>query len=199
MATTVAFNFSMAIQSVNIVATGLAIFLTGYIGRRTFYLCGTAAIALFQLVLGVLGVAGAANVALGVAVMMIMIQLAFKLSVGPICYAIIGEVPNSRLRNKTIALARTAYIVTNVAIGQLLPRMLSPTDFDWGAKSGWFWLGAGIFCVSYTFFRVPETKDRTYLEIDRMFEEGVSARKFKATRYESKLLLDSCEMCKLTV
>lgn len=69
--------------------------------------------------------------------------------------------------------------------------MLSATDFNWGAKSGWFWLGIGIFCVSYTFLRVPETKDRTYLEIDRMFEEGVPARKFKATRYGSKSCLRS--------
>lgn len=122
-----AFNYSMAIQSVNIVATGTAIYLTGYVGRRTFYLCGTAAIALFQMVLGILGVAGGSDVALGVAIMMIMIQLAFKLSVGPICYGIIAEIPNSRLRNKTIALARTSYIVTNIVIGQLLPRMLSPT------------------------------------------------------------------------
>lgn len=116
----------MAIQSVNIVATGIAIFLTGYVGRRTSYLCGTAAIALFQMVLGILGVVNKGEVALGVAIMMILIQMAFKLSVGPLCYAIIGDIPNSRLRNKTIALARTAYIVTNICTGQLLPRMLNP-------------------------------------------------------------------------
>jgi len=127
MSAVMAFNYSMAIQSVNIVATGIAIFLTGYVGRRTSYLYGTAAIALFQLVLGVLGVAGGSDVALGVAVMMIMIQLAFKLSVGPICYSIIADIPNSRLRNKTIALARATYITTNIVCGQLLPRMLSPT------------------------------------------------------------------------
>lgn len=93
MATTMAFNFSMAIQSVNIVATGTAIYLTGYIGRRTFYLCGTAAIALFQMVLGILGVAGGTDVALGVAIMMIMIQLAFKVSFG--LYHIIISALNS--------------------------------------------------------------------------------------------------------
>lgn len=125
MSTVNAFNYSMAIQSVNIVATGTAIYLTGYIGRRTFYLCGTAAIALFQIVLGVIGVAGGSNGAIGVAIMMIMIQLAFKLSVGPICYGIIAEIPNSRLRNKTVALARCAYIATNIVCGQLIPRMLN--------------------------------------------------------------------------
>jgi SP family general alpha glucoside:H+ symporter-like MFS transporter len=201
MSTTNAFNYSMAIQSVNIVATGTAIFLTGYIGRRKFYLFGTAAIAIFQMILGVLGVAGGTEIAIGVAIMMIMIQLAFKLSVGPICYGIIGEIPNSRLRNKTIALARIAYIVTNIGTGQLIPRMLgttvslsvlrgiAPTDsqaFNWGAKSGWFWFGIGFFCFTYTFFRVPETKDRQYLELDQLFADGVSARKFSSTKLDSE-------------
>jgi hypothetical protein len=56
--------------------------------------------------------------------------------------------------------------------------------FNWGAKSGWFWFGIGLFCVGYTFFRVPETKDRTYLELDKLFQDRVPARKFRATKLD---------------
>lgn len=49
---TMAFNYSMAIQSTNLVSTGIAIYLMGRLGRRTFYLFGTISIAIWQLMIG---------------------------------------------------------------------------------------------------------------------------------------------------
>lgn len=130
MAETMAFNYSMAIQSTNIVATGLAIFLIGRLGRRYFYLYGVGSIAIWQLVIGIVGVIPSASgsVSIAVAAMMILINLCFKLSLGPACYTIVGEIPNTRIRAHTIVLARTTYIISNVICGQLIPRMLVPAN-----------------------------------------------------------------------
>ena len=38
--------------------------------------------------------------------------------------------------------------------------------------------------VSYTYFRVPEPKGRTFAELDLLFERGVSARKFATTEVD---------------
>lgn len=35
-----------------------------------------------------------------------------------------------------------------------------------------------MFCCVYTYFYHPETKGRSYEELDEMFSAGVSARKF---------------------
>ena len=59
--------------------------------------------------------------------------------------------------------------------------MLNPTAWNWRAKSGFFWAGTGFLCLVWTYFRVPEPKDRTYAELDLLFEQKVSARKFKST------------------
>lgn len=42
-----------------------------------------------------------------------------------------------------------------------------------------------LLCIVYTYFRLPETKGFTFAEIDRLFEQGVPARKF--TQYRGQL------------
>jgi SP family general alpha glucoside:H+ symporter-like MFS transporter len=132
MAQEMAFNYSMAIQSINIFATGTAVYLMGRLNRRTFYLFGTSTICVAQIIIGVLGIVGGTKVAAGIAGMMIVINLAFKLSLGPACYTMISEMPNSRLRAYTIVLARASYILVSVCTNQIIPRQLGA--WNWG---GW--------------------------------------------------------------
>ena len=134
MVETMAFNYSMAIQSINIFATGTAVYLMGRLNRRTFYLFGTSTICVAQVIIGILGVVGGTNVAAGIAGMMIVINLGFKLSLGPACYTMISEMPNSRLRAYTIVLARGSYILVSVVTNQIIPRQLSTTAWNWGGK-----------------------------------------------------------------
>lgn len=50
------------------------------------------------------------------------------------------------------------------------------------AKSGLFWAGMNGLMIVYCFFRLPEPKDRTYGELDVLFEHKVPARKFSTTK-----------------
>jgi SP family general alpha glucoside:H+ symporter-like MFS transporter len=52
---------------------------------------------------------------------------------------------------------------------------------DWGGKVGLYWGGICFLCTVWTYFRIPEFKGRTYAEIDVLFENKVSARKFSST------------------
>lgn len=52
------------------------------------------------------------------------------------------------------------------------------------ARTGLFWAGACALLVTWTFFRLPEPKDRTYGELDVLFENKVSARRFHKTRVD---------------
>jgi SP family general alpha glucoside:H+ symporter-like MFS transporter len=63
--------------------------------------------------------------------------------------------------------------------------MLNPTAWNWKAKSGFFWAGLCFLCAVWTYFRLPEPKGRTYGELDILFENKISARKFKSTAVES--------------
>ncbi|KAF9875232.1 MFS alpha-glucoside transporter [Colletotrichum karsti] len=176
-----AFNYSMGIQSVNIVGTGVAIFLMGKVGRRIFYLYGSSIIGGAMLVIGIMGfVPGAKNVALAVAVVLIIVNLTFKTSLGPTCYVIVAETSSSRVRAQTIVLGRAIYVCGQVIVQQLNPRMLNDTAdaWNWGAKAGMFYFGLCLIWAVWIFFFLPETKNRTFAELDYLFQKKISARKF---------------------
>lgn len=176
-----AFNYNMGIQSVNIVGTAIAISLMGRIGRRVFFFCGSTSIGILMLVIGIMGfVPGAKNVALTVAIVLILVNLIFKLSLGPTTYTIVGEMSSSRVRAQTIVLGRAMYVVGQIILQQLNPRMLndSADAWNWGAKAGMLYFGLCCIWAFWIFFFLPETKNRTFAELDYLFQKKVPARQF---------------------
>ncbi|KAH6638481.1 general substrate transporter [Boeremia exigua] len=188
MSPTDAFSYTMGIQSVNIFATAIAIALMGSVGRRTFYLYGSSSIGLCMLIVGILGFAikSAKDVAIPVAVFLIFVQIAFKISLGPTTYVIAGEMASSRVRAQTIVIGRSLYVCGQIVVQQLNPRMLNndKTAWNWGAKTGLFYFGFCLIWVIWIFFFLPETKERSFAEIDYLFKKGVSARKFRTAQVD---------------
>lgn len=62
------------------------------------------------------------------------------------------------------------------------------TAWNWGAKAGLFYAGTNLLCNIWCWFRLPETKDRTFGEIDLLFDNKVHARKFKYTKVDRECL-----------
>jgi hypothetical protein len=94
-------------------------------------------------------------------------------------YSIVGELPASRLRSRSIVLGRFFYLVSAIIGTQLRARMITATAWNWGAKSAFFWLGCNIICMIWTFFRLPETGGFSFADLDILFANRVPTRKFK--------------------
>jgi SP family general alpha glucoside:H+ symporter-like MFS transporter len=58
------------------------------------------------------------------------------------------------------------------------------TAWNWGAKAAFFYAGTNLLCNIWCWFRLPETKDRTFGEIDLLFTHRVPARKFRSTHVD---------------
>jgi SP family general alpha glucoside:H+ symporter-like MFS transporter len=183
------FNFNMGIQSVNIVCTAIAITLMGNVGRRIFFFWGSAIIGLAMLIIGILGfVPGAGNISIAVAVVLIIVQITFKTSLGPTTYVIVSEASSTRIRAQTIVLGRAIYVCGQIIVGQLNPRMLNSSSdaWNWGAKAGLFYFGLCCIWAVWIFFFLPETKNRSFAELDFLFQTKTSARKFTTTPIDRK-------------
>jgi SP family general alpha glucoside:H+ symporter-like MFS transporter len=149
-------------------------------GRRTIYLWGQVGVALCLVGMGVMGcVPQSPGVLYGASAFIMLLNLVFACSLGPVCYSIVGEIPASEVRGPTIALARATYVVSGVVTGQLNPRMI--TEWRWSLKTGFFYLGTCLVGLVYTYFRLPETQHRSFGELDVLFHNRVPARKFKGT------------------
>ncbi|KXJ91666.1 general alpha-glucoside permease [Microdochium bolleyi] len=191
-----AFTMTLAQFCLGGVGTIFSWVLMGWFGRRTLYLGGQLIMCALLAIIGFLALIDRGNTGAQWAIgsMLLVYTFIYDCTVGPVCYALVTELTSTRLKVKTVVLARNLYNVTGIITNILTPLMLNPTAWNWGAKTGFFWAGSCLLCAIWTYFRLPEPKGRTYSELDVLFESKVSARKFKTTEVkefqESSLSLE---------
>ncbi|KAJ9610793.1 hypothetical protein H2200_005570 [Cladophialophora chaetospira] len=155
-------------------------FLMPHFGRRTLYLWGQVVMLVGLIVIGGLGIPALnSGTGWGIGALMLILTFTYDFTVGPVCYCLVAELPSTRLRIKTVVLSRSAYNVAGIVIGLLQPRFMNPTAWNWGGKTAFFWAGANLLGLTWTYFRLPEPKGLTYADLDVLFENHVSARKFR--------------------
>ncbi len=178
-----AFSMSLGQYALGAVGTITSWFLMQWFGRRTLYLSGQLVMCVLLLAIGCAAFAGKENIAAQWAIgsLLLVYTFSYDATVGPVCYSLVAELTSTRLRTKSVVLARNMYNIMGLVTNIITPRMLNPTEWNWGAKSGFFWAGTCFLCAVWTYFRLPEPKGRTYGELDALFENGVSALKFKTT------------------
>jgi SP family general alpha glucoside:H+ symporter-like MFS transporter len=175
-----AFDLSLGMYGMAIVGGMISWFLLPSVGRRTLYLWGTGLMC-FILVAG--GIVGSQHdstwVSWTLGSVVILFTFVYDTTVGPVCYSLVAELPSTRLRVKTVVLARVAYNLAGIIANVLMPKMLNPTAWNWRGKTCFLWAGTCFCCYIWCYFRLPEPKGLTYLELDLLFEKKVSARKFR--------------------
>ncbi|MCJ1289381.1 hypothetical protein MMC34_000913 [Xylographa carneopallida] len=183
LATENAFDMSMAQYALGAIGTFLSWFLMAKVGRRNIYLYGLILLDVLLLIIGFVGIAPSTNKAASwvIGSMLLIYTFTYDFTVGPVCYSLVAELSSTRLRTKTIVLSRNAYNVIGIINNIWTPYMLNPGAWGWGPKTGFFWFGLDFLCIVWTFFRLPEPKGRTYGELDILFTNRVSARKFAST------------------
>ncbi|KAH8772001.1 maltose permease MAL31 [Diaporthe sp. PMI_573] len=185
--TSISFRMSVAGLGIASIGTVASWLLLHRFGRRTLYLWGLGGLSLILLVVGSISAAApdsdGANYAQ--AGMMLGWLGVYYLTVGPICYAIISEISSTRLRNKSVCLSRIAYYMAQIICNVINPYMLNPTAGDWRGKTGFFWGGCAFMFFLWTFFRLPETKDKTFEELDILFAHGIKASKFASYKVDA--------------
>ncbi|XMA19291.1 hypothetical protein WAI453_012082 [Rhynchosporium graminicola] len=91
---------------------------------------------------------------------------------------------SNRVRAQTIVLGRAVYVCCGIVVQQINPRMLNTKkDGAWGlgAKTGIVYFGLCFVWSAYVWFCLPETKNRSFADLDYLFQKKVDARKFTTT------------------
>ena len=102
-----------------------------------------------------------------------------------IAYTVAAELPSSRLRQHSIALGRAYYAACGAVLSQLTPRMVSVAEWNLGGKAAYFYLGCNILVFVWTYFRLPETANLSFADLDILFANKVPARKFASTNIDT--------------
>jgi len=177
--------------NLNVGGTGMALvgtliswfLLMPYFGRRIIYVTGMFTMAAILATIGILNVKTSVHgVGMSQAVLTLLWTFTFQLSVGQLGWALPAEMGSTRLRQKTICLARNSYYVVSVISQCIQPYFMNPTELNLKGYTGFIWGATALIAAIWAFFRLPETKGRTFEDLDLLFAKKIPARQFK--RYE---------------
>ena len=154
--------------------------LMPYFGRRTLYLWGIWGEVVILYLIGFLSIGGSTHHAIGMtqAVLTLVWTFIFQLTIGQLGWALPAEMGSTRLRQKTIVLARNAYYIASVIASVLQPYFINPTEWNIKGYTGFVWGTTSLITAIWAVFRLPETKGRSFDEVDILFTREVPARKF---------------------
>ncbi|KAI0205679.1 sugar porter family MFS transporter [Astrocystis sublimbata] len=181
-----AFYLGIGFLAVGWVATVISWFLIGKFGRRRIFNVGLFFCVIIMFVIGILDTIPGrpSGVAWAESSLMLVWNFFYDLSVGPITFVILSECSATRVRSKTIAVATAFQAVLGIAMTVAIPYMINPDEANLQGKLGYYFGGLGALCLVWSYFRVPETKDRSYEELDVLFDRRVPARQFKTYEIE---------------
>lgn len=114
-------------------------FLMSKFGRRNLYLAGMTSMIIMLFLIGILTIPSHEKYnALGwvQSAFCIIWLLSFSLSIGPVGWTIPAEVSSTRLRQKTICLARNAYYICNLIANIIEPYFMNPQELNWRGFTG---------------------------------------------------------------
>lgn len=98
--------------------------------------------------------------------------------------SVAGQVSQARLRAKSQSLGFGFNYFFSAVWNVCVPYMFNTDQGNLGGKMGFVYLATAVIAWVAVFFDVPETKGRSFAELDEMFQEGLPARGFKAWRRE---------------
>ncbi|SPQ19922.1 6d9a5174-1ecf-44e4-a227-4765bf96db1f [Thermothielavioides terrestris] len=177
-----AFNMGVGNTALGFVGTVTSWPLINYFGfgRRTIYNAGMLFMTLLLFIIGFLSIPTDNRAAVwAMATLMDIWTFAYQMTVGPICFVIISEISATRLRTKTIAIATAVQAAATIVTTVAMPYMLNADEANWGGKAGFLFGGISFICLVWCHFRLPESRGRTFEELDILFQRKVPARQFK--------------------
>ena len=102
----------------------------------------------------------------------------YQMTVGPICFVIISEIPATRLRGTTIAIATAVQALASIVFTVAMPYMLNSDQANWRGKAGFLFGGVKFACCVWSWLRIQESRGLTFEELDILFERRIPLRQF---------------------
>ncbi|KAK5552873.1 hypothetical protein LTR46_008948 [Exophiala xenobiotica] len=173
------FTVSVVLFVIMLLSNISAFFVIEYVGRRKLLLYGVIGLTLTELLMGIMGCINASGAIWVILVSIFLWAIIYQMSVGAVGFALAAEVPTARLRPATMSLVGFTQGATGWTIGFVVPYMINPDAGNLGAKVGFVFFGLGIPLSIAFFFLVPETRSLSFEELDHLYNNKVSPRKFQ--------------------
>ncbi|OCF31417.1 hypothetical protein I316_06819 [Kwoniella heveanensis BCC8398] len=174
------FNATVATGVTQLVSGLLAIPLIERVGRRRLILVGGAACIVCLVCMGTMAKVNTDGTVVGLVVFACLWYFFFSSSISPLGYVYMSETATVSLRAKTSGLAIVVCQGFSFAYNYIIPICLNAPALGTGGTVLLF-VATASFVWTAIFFLVPETKHRSFTELDELFERKIPAWRFAST------------------
>ncbi|CAG8305351.1 unnamed protein product [Penicillium salamii] len=173
------FDMGVGVTAVGVVGNICSWWVINTIGRRSLF-PGMVVLTIIVFIIGILDVVPNYNssIAWGQSALIIIWNFFYDLTLGPLGYVICGEMSSTRLRSYGVSIGFFTQNFWTLIMTITVPYMINPDEGDLRGKTGFIFGGFSIIACIWTYFCLPETKGRTFEELDHMFEQKIPARDF---------------------
>nr|SIP56035.1 putative Sugar Porter [Yarrowia yakushimensis] len=163
------FKLTLGLTGLGFLATLLSSIPIALFGRRRIMLTGLTILTVALFVMGIMGSFNSKGTNWASAILLFVWVGTYDLTVGPIAYVIYAESSSVRLRSKTIAFASIISSLVALVFNISVPYMLNEAEANMRGLVGFVYGPLCILCIIWVWFRLPELKGLSYMEIDRLF------------------------------
>ncbi|KAH6897469.1 maltose permease [Thelonectria olida] len=174
--------------AIQLVGNILSWFFVDRLGRRPMITYGTMVLTSLLLIIGGISTSDNQSALNGMVALMAIWGFGYQLTLGAVAFAVGGETPTLRLRQKTYSVNVMANTSASTLVGMVLPYLINPSQANLGGKVAFVFFGTSLPFAVYFYFCLPEMKGRSYLELEEMFQKRVPARQFENYRIETEMI-----------
>ncbi|CAK7217009.1 hypothetical protein SCUCBS95973_003006 [Sporothrix curviconia] len=178
MGVTTASNISFALTCVMLAGNMAGWVVLEMAGRRPLAVYGTGVLAVSLLMIGILAVIPSHNATWAQVAFMAVWSFVYQGTIGSVAWTILTEISTSTLRAHTQAMATIVQGVVGTTWSFVLPYLVNPDEANLSGKIAFIYGGILAVCAVVSFFIIPETKGRTFANVDLLFSSGMPLRKF---------------------
>ncbi|CAI7614835.1 unnamed protein product [Penicillium manginii] len=177
------FDMGVGVTAVGVVGNICSWYVINVIGRRSL-VPGMAVLTVIVFVIAILDVVPGYNhsIAWGQSALIIVWNFFYDLTLGPLGYVICGEMSSTRLRSHVVSIGFFTQNLWTLIMTITVPYMINPDEGNLRGKTGFIFGFFSIIASIWTYYYLPETKGRSFEELDHMFQQKVPARKFATYR-----------------
>ncbi|KAL4734417.1 general substrate transporter [Aspergillus similis] len=171
------FDLGVGVTACGVVGTMISWLIVNHLGRRIIFNTGMAILSTINLLIGILDVVPTSGASWTQAALTVVWAFFYQVSIGAVAFVLLGETSSPSLRAKTTAMATATQAVFGIVMNIVIPYMVNPDEGNMQGKVGFVFGGLGAVATVLCYLYIPDLKDRTFEEIDLMFENRVPPRK----------------------
>ncbi|KAL4910945.1 hypothetical protein BDW74DRAFT_184547 [Aspergillus multicolor] len=175
-----AFTFTVIASCCTLAGTLVAPLVIDRVGRRPTAFVGMSVLLLIDIAAGGLAFnTSSKSFVLGIAALGFIFNFFWGAGFYSLSALMPSEIATPKLRNHTmaytIACAQTSAVITTFAV----PQLTSADAAGLGAKTYLVFAGCMACILIFVYFYMPETKGRTFAEVDEMYDAGIPMWKWR--------------------